>query len=1067
MLTVLSPILIGLGTPGLQAHPLVGVRSLALSPDGGQLAFTYRGDVWVAPSSGGRATPITTNVEMDDNPVWSPDGKWIAFASNRNGGTDIYITAADGGETRRLTWHSGADTPSAFSPDGKWILLRATRDDANNGIYAIDVETGRTKQLFLDMMSIGSPSMSPDGKEVLYTRIGFPIFRPRYQGSAASQLWRFDVATQKRTVIRNNGFQHLWPTYSGDGKSVYCVTVSDKTPSSHNIGERPATPFTDSVERTPNVYRFGLDGKGQRLTDFVGFAGTRYLTVGGGKVAFERSGHAYVMTAGGKPQEITLTASLDDKSQNEERLVLTSGAEDLALSPKGDRMAFSIRGELWVVPVKKGKGPNADDALQLTDYPGTDEQPLWTPDGKSLFFVSDRDGAERIFKLDVETKKVSPFIKDDYDQSSLELTSDGKNLIYAMRGPNQGLYMVPVEGGTPKRILDRPSAGGYALSPDGRYLAYTKLLVNSGFNPWDNASNIWVKDLTTGTDYPITQLTTQHSAPEWSADGKYLYFRTARDNGSIYMLPLTREIARTTELELKYEKPTTPVKVEIDFTDTEQRLRRLVNAPGSTGRIFSDPTNGDVYYIVNGDIWKVSYAGEDGRAVTSGSGIADFGVADDKNSLFFRKASAPAAPPADAPPGPGRFRRQDASDGGPAMQILNIRSPQFPSTPVTFRADWTRDVKAERAAAFQQFWRTYNAQFYDPFMHRRNWVAIREEYRPLLDSVAHRNEMATVLNMVVGELESSHSEVSPGPGNPNGPATAHLGFTIDYSHAGPGLKFKEVPARTPGSYGKTKLEPGEYVMAINGQDVKPDESLWKLLADQAGRDVTLLVNKTASRGGAREVKYRALNGGEWSQLLYRNRIEARRRYVEQKSGGKLTYLHIAGMGGSNLDAFNLEAWQYIQGKEGVIIDVRNNGGGNIADILLDLIERKPQMQYEPRDGDLLTAPGTAWNRPSVVMHAETSFSNAEMFPAAMKARGFAKLVGMPTPGYVIYTSGSRLVDGTSIRLPGTGVYRLDGTPTENMGQEPDYKVDITPEEYFAGKDPQLDKAIEVLLKQVK
>jgi len=916
------------------------------------------------------------------------------------------------------------------------------------------------------MMTVGNPVMSPDGKEVLYTRFGFPTYRPRYEGSGAAQLWRYDLASGKRSVVRNNQFQHLWPAYSGDGKAVYCVTVSEKTPSSHLINESPAV-FTDSIEKTPNVYRLGLEGRGQRLTDFKGFAGTRYLTVNGGKIAFERSGHVHVMDGNGEPRKITITAVLDDKSPIEERLISTSGAEEMALSPKGDQVAFTIRGELWVVPVKKGRGPNANDAIQLSDYPGLDNQPLWHPDGKSLFFVSDRDGAERIFRLDVETKKVTPVISTDHDQSDLKLTPNNKNLTFTMTGPQRGIYMVSVDGGSPKLLQRLPAGGGYAISPDGRYLAYTKLLLNSGFNPWENAANIWVRDLQTNEEKPITQISTTHSNPAWSADGKFLYFRSGRDGGGIYAFPLTPEVARATELEPKYEKPTGPVKVDIDFTDPERRIRRLASAPGG-GSIISDPTNGDILYGNGGDIWKMNYAGEEGRQITTGLGVNSFEMSEDKNSLFFIRPPASAAPAPTGPPGPGRRGGGGGNDGdGPMPAILNLRAQGNPITNVAFRTDWTRDVRAERAAAFQQIWRVYNGRFYDPFLHRRNWVAIREEYRPFLESVAHRNEMATVLNMMVGELESSHSEVSSGPGNPSGSATAHLGFTIDYSHTGPGLKVKEVPRGAPGSFTKTKLSPGEYVLSVNGTDVRADEAMWKVLAGETGREVTLLVNGTPSKSGARTVKYRVLSGGEWSSLIYNNRIEDRRKYVEAKSNGKLTYLHIAGMGGGNMTTFNLEAWQYVQGKQGAIIDVRANGGGNIADQLLDILERKPQMRYVPRDGEEVFGPGTAWNRPTVVMHAETSFSNAEMFPAAMKDRGLAKLVGMPTPGYVIYTSGGRLVDGTSIRVPGTGVYRLDGTPTENMGQVPDYRVDITPEDYFAGRDPQLDKAIEVLMSQVK
>ena len=1024
--------------PAPTARELVGMRSLALSPDGENLAFVWRGDVWVVSTDGGRATPITSNIEMDDNPVWSPDGKWLAFSSNRYGSNDIYVAPVDGGEARRLTWHSGSDVPSSWSKDGRWILMRTTREDPHNGIYAIDVNTGQTKQMFLDMMPIGSPEMSPDGKEVLYQRhAGFSWLRPRYQGSGAAQLWRFDVATNKRTKLRDNGQQHLWPHFSPDGKTVFCVTVSEKTPSTTTIGKSIGK-NVDNVERTPNVYKVTLDGRASRLTNFVGFAGTRFLTVGGDYVAFEQDGSAHIMRPGEAPKRISITANIDDKTAMEERLVITTGMEDGSLSPKGDRVAFTVRGELWLVPVKKGKGPNADDATQLTDYAGIDGGPIWHPDGNHIFFVSDRNGAERIFRMNVETKEVTPWVRDDYDQSELRISADKRFLTYWLAGPQGGLFRVSVSGGTPERLLDRPWLGGYAFSPDGRYLAYSQLTPNTGFKPWDNASNLWVKDLVSGKTQAVTELNATHSNPVWSADGKYLYFRTSRDGGAIYALPMTAEIARTTELDLKFEKPKEPVKVEMDWVDTELRLRRVVNSPAGFGAPIADPNTGDLYYMNGGDIFTVNYAGENVRPITSGGGISGLELSDDGNSLVFMR--------------------------GGTMNVLNLRAPNFPTAAVTFRADWLRDVSGERQAAYQQFWRIYNRTFYDSNFHGRDWVAVRERYRKFLDSVGHRNEMATVINMLTGELEASHAEVSPGPGNPSGASTAHPGFFIDYSHTGPGLKIKEVPARTPGTFAKTKLEAGEVVLSINGQKVTANEQSLKVFADQSGREMKFEVH--GKDGKVRTVTYRALSGGEMQGIVYRNRIDSRRKYVEEKSGGKLTYVHIAGMGGGNLDAFNLQAWQYIQGKQGVVIDVRNNGGGNIADLLLDMIERKPNMRYQLRDGDAILGPGTVWDRATVVMHAETSFSNAEMFPAAMKSAGLAKLVGMPTPGYVIYTSGTRLVDGTSIRLPGTGVFRLDGSPTENLGQEPDYKVDITPEEYFAGKDPQLDKAIDVLLKSL-
>lgn len=1018
---------------------IVGMRNLALSPDGKSLAFVYQGDIWVVPSTGGRAAPLTNHIEMEENPVWSPDGKWIAFSTNRNGNNDIYAIPVEGGQSVRLTWHSSSDIPSDWTLNGSGIVFRAQRDKEVNGLYTLDVESGRLKEIVLDYMAMGSPVQLSSGK-VAYTRSGFPWNRPRYEGSAASQIWTFDPVSGKRQVVRNNGQQHLWPRL-GPNDTLYCVTATEKTPSSSYIGKPiPKIASSDNANRTPNVYQVNWNGSVRRLTDFVGFAGTRFLTVArnDGLIAFENDGEAYTLRPGQRPTKVSISASTDDKQTNDERLVMTTGAERGALSPKGDKIAFVIRGEIWLVPVTKGKGPNANDAKQLTDWAGLDDEPIWAPDNKTLLFSSDRDGANRLYKLDTESGRPEAISNSGWDAIGARILPDKSRISWWQAGKEGGLFAAPISGGAPTKVIDYPSVYSfgsdpqYDWSPDSRYVAWRSVKYD--------VQSINITDTQTKEKVNVTRLNANHSWPVFSPDGKYLYFNSDRAGAGLYALPLQGDESRQPDVEVKYEKPTAPVKVQIDWQDIEVRSRRLFSQ-SPQGAVKIDPATGNFYYLSEGDVWQASYTGDTVGRLSTGGGIGPIQLSDDAAQIFFVRAGN--------------------------LSIMQLKRGGNPIDTVAFRTDWTRDIRRERQAAFSQFWRGYNRSFYDPNFHGRDWNAVRARYEKLLPSVGHRNEIAIVLNSMIGELEASHTEVGPGAGNPRSASSPHLGFTWDFSYSGPGIKIKEIYPRSPGSYAKTKLSAGEVVLAINGKDVRADENVWKLMNDEAGRDMSLLVSKSGSRSDARTVKYRALSGGEWGDIVYRKNIDSRRKYVEEKSGGKITYVHISGMGGNNFETFNREAWQYIQDKKAVIIDVRNNGGGNISDRLIDMIERVPHSYYQDRDGEAELAPANAWNLPTVVMHAESSFSNAEMFPYAMRQRKLATTVGKATPGYVIWTYGFELVDGTSARMPTAGVYRMDGSPLENMGQRPDFDVDWTPEDFLSGRDPQLDKAIDVLLGKVK
>lgn len=1021
-------------------EPIIGARSLALSADGSRLAFSYRGDLWVVDSDGGRAYPVTSHVALDDGPIWSPDGKWLAFASTRNGGTNTYVVPADGGEPRQMTWHGAS--PGDWSPDGKRIVFDSTMDKRYGGIYEIDVATGQISEVMIDMRSINRPRYSNDGQHIVYERMGFPWYRPRYFGSNAAEPWTVELATKATKKWRDDEFQHLWP--AADGGKVYAVTAAELTPSSSKLGESIGK-VVDNVKRTPNVYEITSNGSAKRLTDFVG-GSARFLTMArrGGMSAFTHEGHVYTMARGRDAKKIEIIASADAKTNFIQHMVLTNGVSDGAMSPDGSQIAFVVNNELWLVPTKKGEGTNKDDARQLTDWPGLDQNPLWAPDGKHLFFTSDRDGAERLWRMEVASGKATALSMAGKDVNSLQLSPDGKHLYYMMRDDEAGgLYRVTVGGTSPEMVLNLPYSGGqtYSVSPDGKWLAYSDNTVGSLINAPSNI-NLFIMNIESKEKHQITRLAAQHTIPVWSPDGKYIYFRTNRGgSNAIYLFPLQPEPARPNDLKMEYKKPTGDLEIKIDFEDTDARVRQILAQSPSTAPVFN-PANGDFYFRVGGNLWKSNYNGKSAKAITTG-GVSQFAPSKDWSKMFVVRNGT--------------------------LGTVNLKSNQFPVSTVAFRGEWERDRFGERKAALAQLWRSFNSRFYDPNMHGRDWAKIRERYEPLVSSVALNSEFATVLNMMTGELESSHSEIrGASDGGPSSRSAAHLGFTFDYSHTGSGIKVKDVPKRSPGTYKQTQIKPGEIVLKINGEEVTTNTALYRdVLIGENGRDLTLTVSPDGTRTSAREVKYRALSSGEFRGIYSRNRMERLQEYVERKSGGKLTYLHIAGMGGGNLTQFNYQAWEYIIGKKGVIIDVRNNGGGNIADSLVDMIEREPHAHYQYRDGRPAEAPGRSWNRPTAVLHDETSFSNAEMFPSAMKTRGLATLVGVQTPGYVIWTGGLRLVDGTNARMPGSASFRLDGTPMENLGQKPDIEVHITREQYFNGVDPQLDKAIEILMKEIE
>jgi tricorn protease len=1019
------------------SKPITGARLPALSPDGKRLAFVYRGDIWVAPAKGGRATPLTQHVETDSYPLFSPDGQWVAFSSRRNGNFDIFAVPTEGGTPRQLTWHSGIDVPQSWSPDGKQILFTGKRDGVNYGLYALEVGSLRTELLCEDYAALNFPSFSPNERLVAYSRYGFHWTRPRYTGSAAAQIWLLDRYAGQRHALTTNGHQHLWTKFLPDGKHLVAVTVRETTPSSSPISG-PIPKITDNPRRTPNLWVFDLDGGCRQLTRFTG-GGVRWPTVAtlSGDIAFEYNGDLYLLPDGRKKaQKLRLLVAADEKQTTRRREKLTKDVTEAEPSPDGKTYAFGLRGDIWTIPVEKPKGiagRNSDLARRLTDWVGADEDFSWSQDGKKLYFTSNRELNLRLYELDLATLKTKSLWDRPEDLAGLRVSPDGRQLGFWVSGREGGLHLMNLSNNVVRRVVKAPGpqwhghgGGEFAWSPDMKWIAYSR-------RGESGAWNIWIMPAAGGEPINVTRLYAQHNLPAWSPEGKYLFFQSNRDGDGLYVLPLRKELVRIADTDVKFEKPTNTVEVNIEFEDIFRRIRKLSGqSPQADLTVTPD---GQILFLSENDIWSVGYDGKETRRLTTGGGKSGLRITRDGKRAFFTQNG----------------------------ELFTLPLDSKAVEKVTFTAEWERDVRAERQAAFDQFWHSYARGFYDANFHGRDWEAIRRRYEPLLDAQETSEEFAGLLHMMVGELECSHSEVTPAGGSTTpAPVTPHLGFSLDYTHRGSGLRVRDVPEGAPGWYRRTQIKPGEYILAINGHDVDLDERLYEFINDKQDREFEFLVSTNLDKAAARTVRYKVLTQDEWTDLNYRSRVERLRKRVAEKGGDKIGYLHMPGMMQKDQAQFEREAYESIAGKEALIIDVRFNSGGNIADTLIDWLERRPYGYVRPRDGSKEPSPYRAWEKPIAVLINEHSYSNGEIFPCALRARGLARLVGTPTPGYVIWTYAFKLVDGTGARMPETGFYRLDGTPQENNGEKPDIEARLSPDDWLSDRDPQLDKAIELL-----
>ena len=1076
----------------------------ALSPDGKTLAFDWDGDVWSVAAAGGVARRLTDHPSRDREPHFSPDGKRLAFIGERSGSPQVYLMSAGGGTPRQLTYHTSGYTLQGWHPDGRHLIVNAGRDHFwrhAERFFLLDTESRRAETLLFDDYGQNG-SLSPDGKRLLFAREGEPWWRKGYRGSQASQIWLYEgeAKTFRRILAEETGCR--WPLWKPDGKGYY---------------------YVGAASGSFNLWQRDLDGKeGRQLTHFTDDAVVfPCISRDGSTIVFRHLFDLYSYHPGkdASPRKIAVQFDSDAKKDRIERRVLSKAAE-VVFTSDGLEMAFVAGDELWLMDTElrepRRVTPKVGDASAFTSGAS---HPAFSPDGKTLLFVADRAARSDIYRAVAtegseknrlwwqnETPTIERLTDDGEVKSGLKFSPDGKRISY-LRGRGD-LWVSDADGRNAKKVLSSWNELEYNWSPDGKWIVYAQS--DSDFN-----RDVWILPLD-GSRKPfnLSRHPYNDGDPVWSPDGRiiaftgrrglkevdihYVWLRAEDDEKSKRERALEKAIEKTNKVRNKSAPPSPPVdekgaasergkgipSVVIDFEGLHRRVHRISIPQATESGLFWSP-----------DSRKLAFT-----AVVEGKrGTYTVDIPDDLKPKALTPQTGTHA----------RWLKQGnrivwLSNGIPASFVPGTAKPAIEPPPTTtrrgasapsssgddgsyrFQALQRVDLSERYRAAFDLCWRTMRDTWYDERLGNRDWPAIRLKYTDAAAEAPDDEAFTTVVNLMLGELNGSHlgfytpssaryARFLPPPTDAPPPtkwseSTAHLGVRFQPDFAGPGLKIRDVLPAGPASRKKSRLREGEIILKIDDVAVDPNMDLTRVLNGPLARDVHLRVR--GIDGVERDVVVRPISYLQAQPLLYQAWMDGNRRAVDTASKGTLGYLHISAMDALSFSKFEEQLYGVGAGKDGLIIDVRENGGGSTADHLLTALTQPVHAVTVPRGGE----PGyphdrkiyATWNKPIVVLCNQNSFSNAEIFSHAIKTLKRGQLVGVPTAGGVISTGAQAIMDVGFLRVPFRGWFVLgSGEDMELNGAVPDRIVWTLPGQLPRGEDVQLAEAISVLQDDVR
>ena len=1064
------------------AAPGAAQTKLLRFPDvhGDRVVFSYAGDLWTASTDGGTAIRLTAHSGLELFPRFSPDGSRIAFTGQYDGDEQVYVIPAAGGVPRQLTYYP-ARGPLAprwgydnqvydWTPDGRAVLFRSLRystDLSDSRLFLAAVDGGLPVPL--QMPESGAGDLSPDGKRVVYS----PLFRDfrtwkRYEGGWAQELYVFDRETHAVERITDHRRADRDPMWIGD--AVY---------------------FTSDRTGTLNLYRYDL---GSRETEQLTHGDTWDVRWpgddGANRIVYELNGELQIYAIDrGTSRPIAITVPDDGLAMRPSRVAAAGLIEDAELSPKGERALFVARGDVFTAPIEHGPTRNLTRSSSAHD-----KWARWSPDGRRIAYVSDATGEDEIY-----------LVAQDGAGAPERLTTGGRAMRYAPEwsptgehlafGDKDGkLYVLDVET---KAIIDvadeaRGPLRDYVWSPRGGHLAFSMTDPNE-------FRSIWVWSL---ADRALRRVTGEHFHewnPAWDPDGDYLYYLSDRQfspqlgsfewnylvdrETGVYALALRRDVEHPLPPESDEVEVTGGDEegegdgrgggdggddqdgdggdedgpIAIDFDGLAQRVVRLplpfdnyVGLSGANDGVFVI-RGGAQYYGRGSDVRaalrRFTFTGRETETIADG--IGGYAVSRDGEKVLVREG--------------GRWNVYPAGGGdATAVSTAGLRVDRTPAE------EW--------AQIFDEVWRRFRDFFYVENMHGYDWEALRERYRPLLAHVAHRSDLNYVIGEMVAELNVSHAYVAGGDWEtPDRPEVALPGAVFELDAAAGRYRLAEIfrghneepRYRAPLTEIGVDARPGDYVLAIDGEELGGGDNPYRALRHRADRPVRLTLNAAPTFDGAREVVFTPVT--EERSLRYLSEVEANRRKVSEMTGGRVGYLHVPDMGAEGIQEFI--KWFYGQiRKEGLVIDVRGNGGGNVSQMLIERLGRRVLGTRFARTYDTPgTYPAVAFHGHLVCILDEDSASDGDIFPYRFREAGLGPLVGKRSWGGVIgITSHGPLIDGGSVNVPQFGTNAADGRwVVENVGVEPDIEVENDPRAVIAGRDPQLERAVEEVLRMMR